>query len=62
MEIKSLAFFLKWKWKVDRSFSIGSSKSRSVNRIHLAQINFKVWVIYGHCIIDVPVREIPPKN
>ena len=31
------------------------------NGIHLAQVIFKLWVVYGQNIIDVPVCEIEPR-
>ena len=31
------------------------------NRIHLAQVIFKLWVVYGQNIIDVPICEIEPR-
>ena len=31
------------------------------SRIHLAQIIFEFWVVYGQYIIDVPVSEIEPR-
>ena len=71
MEIEIISVCRKWKCEVDYSSrSTGQITCIYIsealcgvfdlkfNRIHLSQIIFEVWVVYGQLIIDLPVSEI----